>query len=148
MGRRDDRTRSTREIITMNKELFKEITGQKPMTEEELNNKRKEMVGEGLDELDDEYMNMLEVTYNIANIDEVVAVEELGAATTVIIVVLDKDDVVKPHKEDNELLESMKQQDNYVSDVALYMSEDNDVNIQTAGTVPARDNTVQIEAWT
>lgn len=132
----------------MNKELFKEITGQKPMTEEELNNKRKEMVGEGLDELDDEYMNMLEVTYNIANIDEVVAVEELGAATTVIIVVLDKDDVVKPHKEDNELLESMKQQDNYVSDVALYMSEDNDVNIQTAGTVPARDNTVQIEAWT
>lgn len=132
----------------MDEDLWQAITGKEALDEEELDSKRKEMLGVGWDDLDEEWKNMVKVSYNIGEYEDVLGVEELGATTSIIIVVLDMNDVEEPGLTDEQLLRSMASQTNYVGEIARYVMHEEDVSLSAAGTVDGRDGSVQLEVWT
>lgn len=132
----------------MNEDLWQAITGKEPLSKKELNSKRIEMMGLGWDELDEEWENMVKFSYNIAQYDEVLSVEELGATTSIVIVVLDISDVKEPNIVDKELLKSMASQTNYVGEIARYVTHEEDVALAGAKAPEDRDGTVEVDVWT
>jgi hypothetical protein len=132
----------------MDRELFNILSRHEALTDEELDEKRKEMMGEGWDKLDDEWENMVEFSYNMGQYDEVLAIEELGATTTIVIVVVDRDDVEEPDLEDDKLLESMMRQKNYVGEIARIIKVEESVWLDNAGTNPQDEQAINIAVWT
>lgn len=132
----------------MDEDLWQAITGKEALDEEELDSKRKEMLGVGWDELEEEWENMVKFSYNMAQYDEVLSIEELGAATSIVIVVLDMNDIEEPGIEDEQLLRSMASQSNYVGEIARYMMCEDEITLSSAGTVDGREGSVQLEVWT
>lgn len=132
----------------MDKDLWEAITSKQPLDDEELDNIRKDMLGVGLDDLDDEWRNMVGFSYNIAQYDEVKSVEELGAATSIVIVVFDEDDIEKPRLENENLLYSMARQPDYIGEIARFVLVEKELRLNSAGKVDGREGTIQIEVFT
>lgn len=131
----------------MDRELFNILSRHEALNDEQLDSKRMEMVGEGLGELSSEWFNMVEFSYNIGQYEEVLSIDELGATTSIIIVCLDKDDIDDPFLEDEELLESMMKQTDYVGEIARIIKIDDSVHLDSAGIHPRREDQVSIEVW-
>jgi hypothetical protein len=136
------------EVIDMDKDLWEAITSKQPLDDEELDNIRKDMLGVGLDDLDDGWRNMVDFSYNIAQYDEVKSVEELGAATSIVIVVFDEDDIEKPRLENENLLYSMARQPDYIGEIARFVLVEKELRLNSAGKVDGREGTIQIEVFT
>lgn len=132
----------------MDRILFEEVTGGKWLTDEELDTKRKEMMGVGLDELEEEWMDMLRFSYQMHQFDVLKSVEELGATTTVIILVFSEDDIEEPDKTDDELLKSMQHQRGEVGKIARYIELDDSVTPDSAGRMERRDGYIAVHVWT
>lgn len=132
----------------MNQELYEEQTDEDWLSRDEMDEMRRERLGAGMDEVEEEWMNLVRFSYQMEVCDVVEWVEELGATTTIAIVVVSAEDVDEPDKEDQELLESMMKQDNQVAGIATVVDEDESLSLAAAGWHPRKDDYVSIEVWT
>lgn len=132
----------------MDRKLFELVTDGNWLTEFELDAKRREMVGEGLDELDEEWMDMLRFSYQMHQFDVLKSVEELGATTTIIILVFSECDIEEPDKTDRELLKSMQRQDDDVGKIARYIELDDSLDLDGAGRMDRREDYIGLYIWT
>jgi len=131
----------------MNEQIWQEVTGKEPLTEEELDKKRKEIIGEGLDGLDDEWLDLLKFIYNIGEYEKLPIAEELGATTTIAIVPLPVEDVDSPDLNNQKLFGTMLMQENYVGEVARYIHEDDSISFHSATKARKRDGIVELAVW-
>jgi len=132
----------------MNEELWQTVTGKEPLTEDELDSKRKSTIGEGLDELDDIWMNLLKFQYNMEQYDELLDIHELGATTSIAILFIHSDDVDEPQLIDEELAESMITQDGYVGEIMRYIRLDESLDIDWAGQSEIVEGAIEVGVWT
>ena len=132
----------------MDRKLFEAVTGGKWLTEDELDAKRRKIMGEGLDEMGDEWMHMLRFSYQMHQFDALSSVDELGATTTVIILVFSEDVIDEPDKTDEELLKSMQRQDDEVGKIARYIELDYSLDLDGAGRLDRREEYIGLYIWT
>jgi hypothetical protein len=132
----------------MDRQLFEVVTGGKWLTDDELDDKRREMMGEGIDKLDEEWMDMLRFSYQMHQFDVLKSVEELGATTTIIILVFEADDIDEPDKTDHELLKSMQRQCGDVGKIARYIELDDSLSLDGAGRLNIREDCIGLYIWT
>lgn len=132
----------------MDEELWQTVTGKEPLTDNELDSRRKEMIGEGLDELEDIWMNLLKFQYNMEQYDELLDIHELGATTTIAILFIHSDHVDEPQLVDGELAQSMRTQDDYVGEIMRYIELDDSLEIDWAGQSETVKGAVEVGVWT
>lgn len=132
----------------MDRKLFELVTGGEWLTEDELDQKRREMMGEELDALDKEWMDMLRFSYQMHQFKIIRSVEELGATTTIIILVFSEDVIDEPDKTDRELLKSMQRQEGDVGKIARLIELDSSLSLDGAGRMERREGYIGLYVWT
>lgn len=132
----------------MDRQLFETVTDKEWLSDEELDEKRQEMTGEGLEALGYEWEDMLRFSYQMDEFDVLKFVGELGAATTIIILTFDEEDIDEPDKEGQELLESMQRQGGEVGQIARYIELDDSLDLEAAGRSESAEDTVVLQIWT
>lgn len=128
----------------MNRNLFNEITSLEALTTEEIASIYKERTGKDLDELGDEWFSMVEFEFNIEQYDEHVAVNELGAGTAIVIVKLRKRDVEQPFLSDQNLLDSMAVQMDYIGEIARFIKCDESLRFDSAGEAQYDEDIIEL----
>lgn len=126
----------------MDMELFEAITGHDAFSAEELDSKRRERIGEGLDELGQEWYSMLQFEYQMEDFDSIRQVVEFGATTTTVCLYFHVDDIAEPHLEDQALLDSMMRHKGEIGQISRYIHLDDSLVLDAAGKVPDDDNLI------
>lgn len=132
----------------MDKELFEAMTEKEWLSRDELDSMRKKRLGEGLDEMGEEWLPLLRFSYQMEQFDILHHVGELGATTTIVILGFNEDDIDEPDLEDDELLRSMMCQDGEIGTITRYVELDPTLRVEGLGRSQHQDGVIVMHVWT
>lgn len=128
----------------MNEQVWKAISRHDPLTEEEISNKRDELLDAPYNELEGSYKRLVQFTHNINQYDRVAIIGKAMKPMGVAILKFDKSDIRKPELTDEELLISIASQANYAGEVARIVTHDDSLGIHSGAESEILDGSVTL----